>query len=238
MVGPRIGKFGADGKPRSIPGHSVTLVVLGMLILYLGWFGFNPGSTLAATDLRISVIAVNTFLGGIAGGITAYYLRFIETGKVDTVAMCSGMIGGLVAVTAPCAFIEPWAAVVIGGVAGPIVVFGARFLENVVKLDDPVWAVPCHMFCGLWGVLSVGIFADGTYLEVSGLIDGNSSQIVSQLIGMVTVVAWTGIASTIIFGLIKMSMGLRVPEADELEGVDYSEHTQPAYVADEAMATG
>jgi Amt family ammonium transporter len=238
MVGPRIGKFGPDGKPRNIPGHSVTLVVLGMLILYLGWFGFNPGSTLAATDLRISVIAVNTFLAGVAGGIAAYYIRFIETGKVDTVAMCSGIIGGLVAITAPCAFVESWAAVVIGAIAGPIVVYGARFNESVLKLDDPVWAVPCHMFSGLWGVLAVGIFADGTYLEVSGLIDGGSEQIVSQVIGMVAVVAWTGIASAIVFGLIKMSIGLRVPEKDELEGVDYSEHTQPGYVADEAMATG
>jgi Amt family ammonium transporter len=229
MVGPRLGKFGADGKPRSIPGHSVTLVVLGMLILYLGWFGFNPGSTLAATDLRISVIAVNTFLAGIAGGIAAYYIRFIETGRVDTVAMCSGIVGGLVAVTAPCAFIESWAAVVIGLIAGPIVIYGARFLEEVVKLDDPVWAVPCHMFCGLWGLLAVGIFADGTYLGVSGLVDGNSSQIVSQVIAMVAVVAWTGITSAIIFGVIKVSMGLRVPEADELAGVDASEHTQAAY---------
>jgi Amt family ammonium transporter len=232
MVGPRMGKFGPDGKPRSIPGHSVTLVVLGMLILYLGWFGFNPGSTLAATDLRISVIAVNTFLAGIAGGIAAYYIRFIETGKVDTVAMCSGIIGGLVAVTAPCAFIESWAAVVIGAVAGPIVVYGARFLENIVKLDDPVWAVPCHMFCGLWGVLSVGIFADGTYLEVSGLIDGNSQQIVSQLISMVAVVSWTAVTSAIIFGAIKMTMGLRVSEEDEMAGVDLSEHTQVAYPED------
>ncbi|HLF78762.1 MAG TPA: ammonium transporter [Dehalococcoidia bacterium] len=234
MVGPRMGKYGPDGKARSIPGHSVTLVVLGMLILYLGWFGFNPGSTLAATDLRISVIAVNTFLAGIAGGIAAYYIRYIQTGRVDTIAMCSGIIGGLVAITAPCAFVESWAAVVIGAVAGPIVVFGASFLENVVKLDDPVWAVPCHMFSGLWGVLSVGIFADGTYLEVSGLIDGGSDQIVSQVIGMVAVVAWAGVMSAIIFGAIKMTMGLRVPAADEIAGVDFSEHTQVAYPLDDA----
>ena len=238
MVGPRIGKFGPDGKPRPISGHNVTFIVLGMLILFLGWFGFNPGSTLAATDLRISVIAVNTFLAGIASGLVVYYIRFIQTGKVDIVATCSGIIGGLVAITAPCAFVEPWAAVVIGLIAGPIVVYGAALLENVAKLDDPVWAVPCHMFCGLWGVLAVGVFADGTYLEVSGLIDGNSSQIVSQVIGMVAVVAWTGIASAIVFSLIKLSMGLRIPEADELAGVDASEHTSTAYPADEAMATG
>ncbi len=147
----------------------MTLVVLGMLILFLGWFGFNPGSTLAATSLRISVIAVNTFLAGIAGGLAAYYIRFIETGKVDIAATCSGIVGGLVAITAPCAFVPSWAAVVIGVVAGPIVVYGARFNEDILKLDDPVWAVPCHMYCGLWGVLSVGIFADGTYGGISGL---------------------------------------------------------------------
>ena len=108
----------------------MTLVVLGMLILFLGWFGFNPGSTLAATSLRISVIAVNTFLAGIAGGLAAYYIRFIETGKVDIAATCSGIVGGLVAITAPCAFVESWAAVVIGVIAGPIVVYGARFIET------------------------------------------------------------------------------------------------------------
>jgi Amt family ammonium transporter len=232
MLGPRLGKFGPDGKARFIPGHSMTLVVLGMLILFLGWFGFNPGSTLAATDLRISVIAVNTFLAGITGGLVVYYIRFIETGKVDIAATCSGIIGGLVAITAPCAFVESWSAVVIGGIAGPIVVFGARFLENVLKLDDPVWAVPCHMLCGLWGLLAVGIFADGTYLEVSGLVDGNSEQIVSQIIAMVTVVAWTGVTSAIVFGVIKMSIGLRVSAEDEMAGVDFTEHTQVAYPED------
>jgi ammonium transporter, Amt family len=232
MLGPRLGKYGPDGKARFIPGHSMTLVVLGMLILFLGWFGFNPGSTLAATQLRISVIAVNTFLAGIAGGLAAYYIRFIETGKVDIAATCSGIVGGLVAITAPCAFVESWAAVVIGAIAGPIVVYGARINEDIIKLDDPVWAVPCHMYCGLWGVLSVGIFADGTYLGVSGLIDGSGSQIVSQVISMVTVVAWTAVTSAIIFGVIKMTMGLRVPAEDELAGVDLTEHTQIAYPPD------
>jgi Amt family ammonium transporter len=229
MLGPRIGKFGPDGRPRSMAGHSMTLVVLGMLILFLGWFGFNPGSTLAATDLRISVIAVNTFLAGVAGGLAAYYIRFAETGKVDIAATCSGIIGGLVAVTAPCAFIEPWAAVVIGAVAGPIVVFGARFLENVMKVDNPVWAVPCHMFAGLWGVLSVGIFADGTYLGVSGLIKGETNQLWAQLIDMAVVVSWSAVTSAIVFYGIKRTIGLRVSEKDELAGVDATEHTQVAY---------
>ena len=238
MLGPRIGKFGPDGKARFIPGHSMTLVVLGMLILFLGWFGFNPGSTLAATDLRISVIAVNTFLAGITGGLVAYYIRFIETGKVDIAATCSGIVGGLVAITAPCAFVESWAAVVIGAAAGPIVVYGSRFLENTIKLDDPVWAVPCHMFCGLWGLLAVGIFADGTYLEVSGLVDGSGDQIISQLIAMVTVVLWTAVTSAVIFGAIKMTIGLRVSAEDEIAGVDYTEHTQIAYPEDQPVSVG
>jgi Amt family ammonium transporter len=236
LLGPRIGRFGPDGKPRAMPGHSMTLVVLGMFILFLGWFGFNPGSTLAATDLRISVIAVNTFLAGIAGGLVAYYIRFIETGKVDIAATCSGVIGGLVAITAPCAFVESWAALVIGAIAGPVVVYGARVLESVVKLDDPVWAVPCHMFCGVWGVLAVGIFADGTYLEVSGLIDGNGSQFVSQAIAAAAVVAWTAVTSAAVFAAIKMTIGLRVSEQDERAGVDYSEHTQTAYPEDATAA--
>ena len=234
MLGPRIGKYGPDGKPRNIPGHSMTLVVLGMLVLFLGWFGFNPGSTLAATSLRISVIAVNTFLAGIAGGLAAYYIRFIETGKVDIAATCSGIVAGLVAITASCAFVPPWAAVVIGIISGPLVVYGARFNEYVIKLDDPVWAVPCHLYNGLWGVLAVGIFADGTY-GVSGLIDGNTDQIVSQIISMFAVVLWTGITSAAIFGVIKMTMGLRVPREDELAGVDFTEHTQVAYPPDEPV---
>jgi Amt family ammonium transporter len=236
MLGPRIGRFGPDGKARSIPGHSMTLVVLGMLILFLGWFGFNPGSTLAATQLRISVIAVNTFLAGVAGGLGAYYIRFAETGKVDIAATCSGIIGGLVAITAPCAWVEPWAAVVIGAIAGPIVVYGSRALETFLKLDDPVWAVACHMLCGLWGLLAVGIFADGTYgvyvteePYVSGLIDGNSTQIVAQLVSMGVVVTWTAVTSAIIFFVIKMTIGLRVSEEDEIGGVDATEHTQIGY---------
>jgi Amt family ammonium transporter len=236
MLGPRIGKFGPDGRPRSIPGHSMTLVVLGMLILFLGWFGFNPGSTVAATELRISVIAVNTFLAGVAGGLAAYYIRFAETGKVDIAATCSGIIGGLVGITAPCAWVEPWAALVIGAVAGPIVVYGSRALETFLKLDDPVWAVACHMLCGLWGLLAVGIFADGTYglyvtdePHVSGLIDGDGRQIVAQLLSMAVVVAWTAVTSAIIFYGIKLTVGLRVSAEDEMGGVDASEHTQIGY---------
>ena len=236
MLGPRIGKFGPDGKPRSIPGHNASMVMLGTLILFVGWFGFNPGSTLAATELRISVIAVNTFLAACGGGLAAYYIRFAETGRADLAATCSGIIGGLVAITAPCAWVEPWAALVIGVVAGPVVVYGARALEYFLKLDDPVWAVACHMLAGLWGILSVGIFADGTYgnytteaPHISGLIDGDGTQIVAQLLSMVVVVSWTAVTSAAVFFVIKQTIGLRVPEEDERAGVDATEQTGVAY---------
>lgn len=232
MIGPRIGKFDIAGKAKAIPGHNMGFVVIGTLILFFGWFGFNPGSTLAATELRISVIATNTFLAGIMGGIIAYYIQFARTGRADISVTCSGIIAGLVAITAPCAFVDPWAAVVIGGIAGVLVIVSAEFMESVFKLDDPVWAVACHGVNGLWGLIAVGIFASGDYGDVAGLIAGNSSLIVAQLISVVAVVAWTGITSFIIFGAIRATMGLRVDEADEMAGLDASEFTQPGYVMD------
>ena len=144
MVGPRKGKFEPDGKPNSIPGHNMGYVVIGTMILLFGWFGFNPGSTLAATDLRISVIAVNTFLAGVAGAVVAYYISLVRTGKADIAVTCSGLIAGLVAITAPCAFVDSWAAVVIGAVAGWLVIWAAGVLEKRFNVDDPVWAIACH----------------------------------------------------------------------------------------------
>jgi len=224
MVGSRRGKFDTEGKPRDIPGHNMGFVVIGAMILMFGWFGFNPGSTLAATDLRISVIAVNTFLAGVAGAVVAYYISLVRTGKANIAVTCSGLIGGLVAITAP------WAAVVIGAIAGGLVIVVAEYLERRWRLDDPVWAVACHGGAGIWGLLAVGIFANGNYGGVSGLLDGEGGQIVAQLISVVAVVAWTAITSAIIFGFIKATIGLRVSEADEEMGLDASEFTQPGYV--------
>lgn len=234
MVGPRRGKFDAGGRPRSIPGHNMGFVILGTMVLFLGWFGFNPGSTLAATDLRISVIAVNTFLAGIAGAVVAYYIQLARTGRADIGGTCSGGIGGLVAVTAPCAYVDPWAAVVIGAVAAPVVIGVANFLERRLKLDDPVWAVACHAGAGIWGLISLGIFADGTYGGVGGLVSGETGQLVAQLISVAVVVGWTAITSALIFGFIKATMGLRVSEADEAAGLDASEFTQLGYALDSA----
>lgn len=235
MLGPRIGKFGPDGRPRAIPGHSVTLVVLGTFILFLGWFGFNPGSTLAATDLRIAVIAANTFLAGVAGAVTAFYWSFARTGKADVTLAANGALAGLVGITAPCAYVEPWAAVVIGVAAAFVMIASLWFVENLLKVDDPVGAVSVHAAAGLWGLLSVGIFADGTYpagAEVAGLIKGDAEQIVAQLISMAAVVAWTLLASGLVFALIRASIGLRVTREEELIGLDVTEHGLRAYVED------
>jgi Amt family ammonium transporter len=205
-------------------------VVLGTMILFVGWFGFNPGSTLNGNDPQIAVIAVNTFLAGIAAGLVAYYIQLVRTGKADIAATCSGIIGGLVAITAPCAFVDYWAAVVIGGIGGALVIFGAAFIEKRLKVDDPVWAIACHGLGGLWGLLALGIFANGEYLDVAGLIAGGTDTFVAQLVSMVTVVAWTGLASVVVFGFIKRTIGLRVSAEDEEAGVDATEFTQPGYV--------
>jgi Amt family ammonium transporter len=234
LVGARRGKFDAEGKPRSMPGHNMGYVVLGTIVLLFGWFGFNPGSTLAATDLRISTIAVNTFLAGIAGAVVAYYISLVRTGKADIAVTCSGLIGGLVAITAPCAFVDPWAAVVIGAIAGGLAIWVAESLERWLHLDDPVWAVACHAGCGIWGLLAVGIFANGTYGDVGGIISGDWEQILAQLISVAAVVIWTGVTSFVVFALIRATMGLRVSEEDEEAGLDATEFTQPGYVLDSA----
>ena len=231
MLGPRKGKFDSRGKPRAIPGHNLLLVVLGTFILFFGWFGFNPGSTLAATELRISVIAVNTFLAGVAGAVVAIYFSMGKTGASDITLACNGSLAGLVGITAPCAFVAPWAAVVIGAVAAFVMIASVSFVENKLKVDDPVGAISVHGAAGLWGLLAVGIFSDGTY-GISGLIVGDSAQIVAQLIGMVTVVVWSLATGFIMFYLLKSTMGLRVSEEDEIKGLDITEHGLQAYGSD------
>ncbi len=229
IVGPRRGKFDEDGRPKAIPGHDMGYVVIGTMILFFGWFGFNPGSTLNGNDPQMAVIAVNTFLAGITGGVVAYYIQLVRTGKADVAVTCSGIIAGLVGITASCAFVDYWAAIVIGGVAGGLVISGASWLERTFKIDDPVWAVACHGIGGLWGLLALGIFANGEYLDVAGLITGSTATLIAQLISMAAVVAWSGITSYLIFVGIKAGMGLRVSEADEEAGLDATEFTQLGY---------
>jgi ammonium transporter, Amt family len=162
-LGARLGKYGPDGKPRAIPGHNIPLVMLGTFILAFGWFGFNPGSTLSATDNRIAIIAVNTMLASASGALFAMLCMMFKFGKPDPSMMCNGMLAGLVAITAPCAFVNAPGAVLIGALAGVLVVFSVFFVERVLKIDDPVGAISVHGTCGSLGVITVGLFANGSY---------------------------------------------------------------------------
>lgn len=232
MVGPRIGKFNKDGTPNAIKGHNLPFVVIGTFILFFGWFGFNPGSTLAATDLRISVIAVNTFLAGVSGAIVGLYWTFARTGKLDIVMACNGCLAGLVGVTAPCAYVAPWAAVVIGAIAAPVMMGVSWFVEHVLKVDDAVGAVGVHFGGGLWGLIAVGIFADGTYGSVKGIIMGEWGQLLLQLVDIGALVVWVLGTGFLTFWVIKKTIGLRASKEEELKGLDIPEHGIEAYPAD------
>ena len=185
VLGPRLGKFNKDGSPNAFPGHNLGYVVIGTLVLVFGWMGFNPGSTFGATDLRISVVAVNTLISACFGFVTAMVYTNHRYGKPDISMSCNGMLAGLVAITAPCAFVAPWAAAMIGFIAGFIVCFGVWFFDHVAHVDDPCGAISVHGVCGAWGVLAVGLFADGTYGagwngvsgNVKGLFYGDGGQL-------------------------------------------------------------
>ncbi len=228
MVGPRIGKYNADGTANKFPATNVVFVIIGVLILFFGWFGFNAGSTLSGTDLRMSVIAMNTMLAGATGATTVMYARLIRTGKADGVAAGNGALAGLVAITAPCAFVAPWAAVVIGVIAGLVMIWGEGFVENTLKADDPVGAVTVHGILGFVGLLMVGIFADGSY-GVSGIIVGNFNQFVIQLIGAIAIMAWALITGFGMFWLLKKTMGLRATDEEQEIGLDIAEHGMTVY---------
>ncbi len=236
LLGPRFGKYGKDGKPKAIPGHSITLSALGTFILWFGWFGFNPGSTFSAHQLRIAVIAVNTNLAAAAGAAIALLLVFAKTKKWDVGMMLNGCLAGLVAITAPCAWVEAWAAVVIGIVAGVLVVLSVYFWEGI-GVDDPVGAVSVHAINGVWGLISVGLFADGTYglgntaePLVRGLFYGGGfGQLTAQVIGALVCVAWAFGLGFIMFKFMDICFGIRVSPEEELKGLDVQEHGTPAY---------
>ena len=231
ILGPRIGKFGKDGTPNAIPGHNLGYVVIGTFILLFGWMGFNPGSTLGATDLRISVVAVNTVLAACFGAAAAMLYTQRRYGKPDISMACNGMLAGCVAITAPCAFVAPWAAVLIGSVAGVLVCVGVWFFDHVAKVDDPCGAVSVHGVCGLWGVLSVGLFADRTYGAgwngisgtVRGLLYGDPGQFGAQLVFMVVNVVWVFAVTYGLFTVAKRFVRIRVSPEVEMEGLDVPE---------------
>src|SRR5437868_6806748 len=202
ILGPRIGKFGKDGKPRAIPGHHLPMAILGTFILLVGWMGFNGGSTFAGTDFRLTVVIVNTILASATGCLAAMFIMWRVFGKPDPSMTANGLLAGLVAITAPCAFVAPWAACVIGIIAGAIVVAVVVLVERVAKVDDPVGAVAVHGANGLWGLLAVGLFADGSYgggwngaasTGVKGIFYGDAGQLWAQLTDIVVLVLFCSI---------------------------------------------
>ena len=223
VVGPRIGKFNQDGTANILQGHSIPFVVIGTFILFFGWFGFNIN-----TGDSIGLNAINTLLAGATGAVVAFYIGLVKTGKTDVLLACNGSLAGLVGITAPVAFVAPWAAVIIGAIAAPIMMVSVSFIEKVFKIDDPVSAISVHGTTGLWGLLAVGIFANGNN-GVTGLIGGNGLQIVSQLISIGVVLAWALGTGFLMFLLLKTTMGVRVTESEETVGLDKSEHDLKTY---------
>ena len=226
VVGARKGKFNADGSANVLSGHNVPYVIIGTFILFFGWFGFNIN-----TGDSIGLNAVNTLLAGATGAVVALYIQLVRTGRTDILMACNGALAGLVGITAPVAFVEPWSAVLIGAIAAPIMMASVVFIENVLKIDDPVGAISVHGTTGLWGILAVGIFANGNN-GVTGLVGGNGAQIVSQLISMGVVLAWALVTGFALFAVLKATMGVRATEEEEMEGLDMSEHGLVAYSAD------
>ena len=232
IVGPRLGKFNKDGSANPIPGHNIPMAVIGTFILAFGWFGFNAGSTLAGTDLRIAIVAVNTMLASATGAMAAtLWMWLVRTKKPDPSMMCNGMLAGLVAITAPCAFVNSVSASIIGLIAGILVVEAVYFVEGKLKLDDPVGAISVHGVNGLWGCLALGLFADGSYGDgwngvtgtVRGLFYGDASQFFAQCIGVISNFVYVGLISIVVFKLIDLIVGSRVTPQAEIDGLDVPE---------------
>jgi ammonium transporter, Amt family len=249
ILGPRLGKYGPGGKIRVFPAHNIVYVVTGTFLLLFGWMGFNPGSTLGATDLRISVVAVNTNLAAVAGSAAAMLLWYLLFGKPDITMACNGMLAGLVAITAPCAFVSPTSSVVIGLLAGCLVCGGVIFNDRYLKIDDPCGAISVHGYCGWFGAVCVGIFADGTYgagwnnvgatsylgragLGVTGLLHGDARQFLCQLMGATLYAAWAFGATYGVFWCVNKVKSMRVAPEVEEEGLDVPEFGMTAYPED------
>ncbi len=217
-LGPRLGKYAKDGSMRPILGHNIPLASLGVFILWLGWFGFNPGSTTTA-DTSIAMIFVNTNLAAAAGAVVAMIVSWIKLGKPEVGMSLNGALAGLVGITAGCANVTPGSSIIIGGVAGVLVVFSVLFFDKI-KIDDPVGAVSVHGVCGAWGTLAAGLFN----------MEGCTTAIVTtQLIGMASCFVWAFGVAFIMFKIIAATMGLRVSPEEEVEGLDFAEHGGNAY---------
>jgi len=231
MLKPRFGKYKPDGKPNAIAGHSIPLASLGVFILWFGWFGFNPGSSLhVGNGSLIALVAINTNLAAAAGGISAMIIVWKIFGKPDLSIAMNGALAGLVAITAPCAFVDPWAAITIGAIGGVIVILGVILLDKL-KIDDPVGAVPVHGMNGIWGTIAVGLLGkESLGLAHNGLLYGGGlKQLSVQVLGSLSVIIFIVISMGIVFKLIDVTIGLRVSREEELKGLDIGEHGMEAY---------
>lgn len=240
VLGPRIGKYNKDGSSNALPGHHIPMAMLGCFILLFGWFGFNAASTFAATDVQLATVATNTAIAGAVGAVVSMFVMMKKTGKPDPGMMVNGMLAGLVAITAPCAFTSPMWSALIGAIAGVLVIYAAGFIENKLKIDDPVGAIAVHGVCGSFGVLCVGIFANGSYgagwngsdvSAVEGVVAGEWSQLGAQALGVAVI--WTVILG-VAFAFFKiqdkvMKGGIRPSEELELAGMDLPEMGTLAY---------
>lgn len=215
LVGPRIGKYTKKGKSVGIPGHNIPIAAIGAFILWFGWFGFNCGSELSVTE-KLGEIALNTNLSAASGAVAAMILTWIIYKKPDVSMVFNGIVSGLVAITASCDVVKPWEAIVIGTVAGVLMTLSVDFIDKKVKIDDPVGAISVHCVCGLWGTIAAGIFGEGCSLSV-------------QLVGVLAVFVYVFVTALILFGIVKKTIGLRVPEQTEIEGLDIHEHNSVAY---------
>jgi Amt family ammonium transporter len=239
-LGPRLGKYRPNGTPNPLPGHNVPMYMAGTLMLAFGWFGFNTGSTLSATDPNLARIAVNTALASSAGALASMSYLWSLYKKPDPSFLCNGLLAGLVAITASCAYVAPWAAVFIGASAGVLVVLSCFFLERVLHVDDPVGAISVHGTCGIWGALALGLFADGTYAPrvnfngvagpVAGLFYGQPTQLLAQVIGVTVNLLWVFPTAYGVFWVIGRLVGNRVSAQAELQGLDVPELGALGYI--------
>ena len=240
VLGPRLGKYSEEGRLQALPGHSIPFVVLGAMILFIGWFGFNPGSELAADNL-VMPLAVKTLIAACGGAVVATFLVWAVDGKPDVSMAANGLLAGLVSITAPVGAVTTWWALIIGMIGGVIVVFSVKFFDRM-KIDDPVGAISVHGVCGTWGTLSIGLFAtyDDAFLgrEDAGLFYGGGfSQMGTQLIMVIVHFIFVVVASGAMFYAIKATIGLRVSEEEERAGLDTEEHGSPGY-GPEIMSVG
>ncbi len=239
-LGPRLGKYGPDGTPRAIPGHNIPFAILGVFILWLGWFGFNPGSELAA-DQYVMSVGVNTMLAAAAGALISTVTIWMKSGKPDLAMIGNGALAGLVAITAPCGAVGPISSVIIGGVGGLLVVFSVLFFDKV-RVDDPVGAISVHGVVGIWGTLSIGLFAqyDDAFLgrEDAGLFFGGGlDQLAMQAVMVIIIALWVAITTGILFAILKATIGLRVSAEEETQGLDVLEHGLAGYTGDSVTTT-